>query len=452
MPHKDLRADLIDYVLSRAGGPEGPPRAQDVTRYLGVSRPTVNRLLRDLLNGDKLRKVGAGPQTRYVPGSSATELPGALPQATSPPAIRATQALKDMLTKPLGSRVPVTYDREFVDDYVPNQTCLVPAFIADSLYRAGRAQGQQPAGTVARKVLEQLLIDLSWYSSRLEGNRRSLLDTQELFARGRGDASDLDVTMLLNHKEAIEFMVDAVPEEGITVPVVRNLHALLMQGLLPDETAAGKIRRRIVNIDGSVYQPLQVPSLLEELLNEIVTKARLVRNPIEAAFFLWANVAYLQPFEDGNKRTSRLCANLPLLLHNCAPLSFLEVEAPEYTLAMLGVYEQRNVDLAVEVFETTYRRSIDKYRVALSSMGTPDPVRARYREQLGDVVRQVVGNREPLSQSIQSIGLFGQDLEDFTRLVREELAHLEIYNCARYRLSIPVVERWISAGRPGAEA
>lgn len=348
--------------------------------------------------------------------------------------------------------MPVTYDRAFVDDYVPNETHLVPASIADSLYQAGRAQGQQPAGTVARKVLEQLLIDLSWYSSRLEGNRKSLLDTRELFARGRGDASDPDVTMLLNHKEAIEFMVDAVPEEGITVLVVRNLHALLTQGLLADETAAGKIRHRIVNIDGSAYQPLQVPSLIEELLNEVVAKARLVRNPIEAAFFLWVNIAYLQPFEDGNKRTSRLSANLPLLLYNCAPLSFLDVEAPDYALAMLGVYEQTNADLAVELFEATYRRSIDKYRVALSSMGTPEPIRARYRQQLGDVVRQVVGNREPLSKAVESMGLSGPELEDFTRVVREELAHLEIYNCARYRLSIPAVERWISAGRPGTDA
>lgn len=451
MRSKDIRADLIDYVQSRASGPEGPPRAHEITKYLGVSRPTVNRLLRDLLNENRLRKVAAGPQTRYVPGPSVTELPRAPPQVTPPPAVRATEALKDMLARPLGSRAPVTYDREFVDAYVPNQTCLMPASIADSLYQAGRAQGQQPAGTVARKVLEQLLIDLSWYSSRLEGNRKSLLDTRELFARGLGDASDPDVTMLLNHKEAIEFMVDAVPEEGITVPVVRNLHALLMQGLLPDETAAGKIRHRIVNIDGSVYQPLQVPSLLEELLNEIVTRARLIKNPIEAAFFLWVNVAYLQPFEDGNKRTSRLTANLPLLLYNCAPLSFLDVEAPDYALAMLGVYEQRNVDLAVELFEATYRRSIDKYRVALSSMGTPDPIRARYREQLGDVVRRVVAHREALSESIQSTGLSGQDLEAFTRLVREELSHLEIYNCARYRLSIPTVERWISAGRPGTK-
>lgn len=45
-------------------------------------------------------------------------------------------------------------------------------------------QGQQPAGTYARKVLEQLLIDLSWSSSRLEGNTYSRLATEELFKSG----------------------------------------------------------------------------------------------------------------------------------------------------------------------------------------------------------------------------------------------------------------------------
>jgi hypothetical protein len=84
------------------------------------------------------------------------------------------------------------------------------------------------------------------------GNRVSLLDTKALFEHGRGDANNPDITMLLNHKEAIEFMVDAVPEQGITVPVVRNLHGLLMQGLLSDPLAAGAIRRRIVTIEGSV--------------------------------------------------------------------------------------------------------------------------------------------------------------------------------------------------------
>jgi Fic family protein len=118
---------------------------------------------------------------------------------------------------------------------------------------------------VARKVLEQLLIDLSWYSSRLEGNRMSLLDTQALFEHGRGDANNPDITMLVNHKEAIEFMVEAVPEQGITVPVVRNLHGLLMQGLLSDPLAAGAIRRHTKARNADVPQE-DIEAAIEEAL------------------------------------------------------------------------------------------------------------------------------------------------------------------------------------------
>ena len=64
--------------------------------------------------------------------------------------------------------------------------------------------------------------------------------------------------MLLNHKEAIEFMVDAVPEYGITVPVVRNIQSLLMQGLLENPDSVGAIRSTVVNITNSVYLPTQV--------------------------------------------------------------------------------------------------------------------------------------------------------------------------------------------------
>jgi hypothetical protein len=118
------------------------------------------------------------------------------------------------------------------------------------------------------------------------------------------------------------------------------------------------------------------------MLGIIVEKTRAIRNPIECAFFLWVNIAYLQPFQDGNKRTSRLCSNLPLLLSNCAPLSFLNVEPMDYAMAMIGVYERQDVSLAVNLFEWTYRRSIEKYRALLESLGTPDPLRAKYREEL----------------------------------------------------------------------
>ena len=449
MANQNLSAQIVELVQQFAAGPDGPPTAGVIAQHLEASRRTVNRVLARLVAERQLGKTGAGPETRYRPLVAAQSIPSARPVPAvgrSPEAA----ALLAKLSEPLGSRTPASYEPVFVDEYVPNESALMPRALANTLYAAGRAQGQQPAGTVARKVLEQLLIDLSWHSSRLEGNRISLLDTKELFEQGRGDSRDPDITMLLNHKEAIEFMVDVVPEQGITVPIIRNLHALLMQGLLSDPLATGAIRRRIVTIEGSVYYPTNVPALLEQMLEEIVFRVRRIQNPIEGAFFLWVNLAYLQPFEDGNKRTSRLAANLPLLLYNCAPLSFLDVDRPDYASAMLGVYEQRSVALANELFEATYRRSIEKYRAALGAFGTPDPIRARYREILGDVIRRVVGEGESASSAIASLGVDPADLDAFTRLVGEELAHLAIYNCARYRLAIPAVERWISAGRPGS--
>ncbi len=439
---------MLEYLRQAAVGPVGPPTAGVIAQHLKVSRRTVNRILARLVADGQLERTGSGPTTGYRLISAPTSVLLDGPPLPVPRSAEAA-ALLAQLSRPLGSRTPVSYERAFVDDYVPNDSSLMPQALADALYAAGRAQGQQPAGTVARKVLEQLLIDLSWHSSRLEGNRVSLLDTKALFEHGRGDANNPDITMLLNHKEAIEFMVDAVPEQGITVPVVRNLHGLLMQGLLSDPLAAGAIRRRIVTIEGSVYLPTHAPVLLEQMLEEIVARARLIRNPMEGAFFLWVNLAYLQPFEDGNKRTSRLTCNLPLLLYNCAPLSFLDVEQSDYAYAMLGVYEQRSVALAVELFESTYRRSIEKYRAALGAFGTPDPIRARYREALGDAIRRVVSGGESGSAAIASIGIEPVDLDMFTRLVEEELAHLAIYNCARYRLTASAVERWIAAGRPG---
>jgi Fic family protein len=167
--------------------------------------------------------------------------------------------LVETLRAPLGTRTPVGYESSFVNNYIPNQSSLLPPQLATDLFNAGRSRDQQPAGTYAREVLEQLLIDLSWSSSRLEGNNKSLLDTKELFELGEQTGPlDEDTLMLLNHKNAIEFMVDAVPTEGITVPVIVDLQAKLMKDLLKDSRDIGSIRRRIVNIDGSVF-PEQHP-------------------------------------------------------------------------------------------------------------------------------------------------------------------------------------------------
>jgi DNA-binding transcriptional ArsR family regulator len=299
---------LLRRVLA-AGEPVAPSALE---LALQVSRPTINRDLRDLLAAGFLEKRGDGRSTRYLATAATEAALRALPAGAQAPAgsgglqwSAAAQHLVEALRAPLGTRTSVGYDSGFVSSYIPNQSSLLPPQLATDLYDAGRSQDQQPAGTYAREVLEQLLIDLSWSSSRLEGNNKSLLDTKELFELGQqGGPLDEDTLMLLNHKSAIEYMVDAVPTEGITVPVIVDLQAKLMRDLLRDSRDIGSIRRRVVNIDGSVYTPSSIPSLLEETLNAIVDKVRNIRNPVEAAFFLWVNLAYA--FADVQKARPRI--------------------------------------------------------------------------------------------------------------------------------------------------
>ena len=445
-----------DALLRRvlAAGEPVPPGALE--QVLQASRPTINRALRDLLAAGFLEKLGDGRSTRYVATEAARAALGALPSAAPTPArpgllqwSPAALPLVEALRAPLGTRTPVGYESSFVGNYIPNESSLLPPQLASALFDAGRSRDQQPAGTYAREVLEQLLIDLSWSSSRLEGNNKSLLDTQALFELGQQTGPfDEDSLMLLNHKDAIEFMVDAVPTEGITVPVIVDLQSRLMRDLLKDSRDIGSIRRRVVNIDGSVYSPSNIPALLEDTLKSIVEKVRYIRNPVEAAFFLWVNLAYLQPFADGNKRTSRLSANMPLMLHNCAPLSFLDVERTDYATAMLGVYEQRNVAAAVELFEFVYRRSIQKYSVLRASLAVPDPLRTRYRQALNELMQFVVFHGRTLENALSEVPIAAADLAALRVIVNTELDHLEPYNCARYNLARGMTQRWIDAGRP----
>ena len=448
MAKRQLDEAILTYLTNQRSHGKPTVGARELVEYLKESRTTVTRHLVALVEKGVLAREGSGPATVYRLTAAADPKIDKVSEETGPSWGNAARALRTLLEVPLGLRTPVSYQRQFVDRYQPNESSLLPADLAGALHQQGRLQGQQPAGTYARRVLEQLLIDLSWYSSRLEGNRKSLLDTRDLFLKGRSPGDDADATMLLNHKDAIEFIVDAVPTYGITSQVIRNVQSTLMNGLLANPAALGAIRRTIVNISDTAYLPSQVPALLEEMLGAIVEKARAIRNPVECAFFLWVNIAYLQPFEDGNKRTSRLCSNLPLLLSNCAPLSFLDVEPADYAMAMLGVYEKQDVSLAVDLFDWTYRRSIVKYRAILESMGAPDPLRAKYREHLGDAIRQIVATGSTLSAAVDTLAIPNADRPAFIELLRVELANLEPYNCARYRLPINKTEEWVAKGRP----
>lgn len=462
MSTTDLDNAILACVAKLGKSNVGGVSAGLIQLKVNRPRPTVNRALARLVDSGQLLRSGAGRLTAYSLSDQAQHhspptsraKPKAKPSTTADETSvgfqwsRHARAIVTALSKPLGSRKSITYQRSFVKGYTPNESSLLPPKLATDLFNAGRAKDQLPAGTYVRKVLEQLLIDLSWSSSRLEGNRKSLLDTRELFEKGRAEYADRDSVMLLNHKEAIEFLVDAVPTEGITVPVLRNLQSMLMRDLLDDPNDLGAIRKRIVNIQDTVYLPSQAPQLLEDMLTQIVSKACEIRNPVEAAFFLWVNIAYLQPFVDGNKRTSRLAANMPLMLCNCAPLSFLDIIQQDYALAMLAVYEQCDVTLAAELFEWTYRRSIDRYQVVIEAMGGPDPLRVKYRDELGEAIRHIVFYGLTLKQVKSEMAIPAPDSTVFFNMLEEELEALQPYNCARYRLAMKNTAEWIKKGRP----
>lgn len=137
----------------------------------------------------------------------------------------------------------------------------------EKLEKIGKtATPNQPAGTYAKEILSRLLIDLSWNSSRLEGNTYSLLDTQRLiyFGEMADDKSAREAQMILNHKDAIEFLAQSGEEVGFNRYNILNLHALLSNNLLPDPGASGRLRTFDVGIYKSVFVPLAVPQLISE--------------------------------------------------------------------------------------------------------------------------------------------------------------------------------------------
>jgi len=183
------------------------------------------------------------------------------------------------------------------------------------------------AGTYAREILNRLLIDLSWASSRLEENTYTCFDTQKLIEFGQAAEGKeiLETQMILNHKAAIEMLVEEADQIGFNSFTFLNLHAILSENLLPDENASGRLRRRPVDISGSVFHPLAMPQVLEDCFRLLLQKAAAIPDPFEQAFFVMVQLPSLQPFEDVNKRVSRLAANIWFIQNNLGPLSFIDV-------------------------------------------------------------------------------------------------------------------------------
>ncbi len=361
------------------------------------------------------------------------------------------KAIREKVRAPIQQRTPVGYQRTFLDAYQPNVTHYLPAEVRQHLLEIGRLPGDdQPAGTFARMIYDRLLIDLSWNSSRLEGNTYSLLETERLIELGEAaDGKDaLEAQMILNHKAAIELLVGQADEIGFNRYTILNLHALLSDNLLADPQASGRLRNMPVGIKGTVYHPLEVPQLIEECFGSILDTAAAISDPFEQAFFALVHLAYLQGFQDVNKRVARLAVNIPLIHGNLCPLSFVDVPERAYLDGVLAVYELNRVELLRDLFVWAYERSSARYSAVRQSFGEPDPLRLRYRVLIDEIVSFVV--RATLDKKA-AIALVRQRAEAqvpsshqarFVEIVETDLMHLHEGNIARFSVRPAEYRAW----------
>jgi Fic family protein len=460
---KRLPVDLLEQVQAALSDhPAGLALRELEARLTGVaSRRSLQRKLNGWQRKGLVRAVGIRRGRRYLLVSSlgSAAATAAAPAtatlgSTDDDGIRLSTAgreLRAMVKRPMADRAPIGYQREFLDGYTPGVTQYLMDSLRRHLHELGRTpDDQRPAGTYARDILNRLLIDLSWSSSRLEGNTYSLLDTKELIEHGNAapgkDAKETQ--MILNHKAAIELLVDSAEEIGVNRYTITNLHALLADNLLDQPAYAGRLRETPIGISASSYIPTAIPQLIGEMFELLLTRAAAIRDPFEQSLFLMVQLHYLQPFVDANKRTSRLAANISLIKGNLVPLSFIDVSESVYIDGLIGVYEHTRVELLRDVFVWAYERSCRRYKTVRDSLPEPDRFRLKYRDALIEVVGEIIRRGlKPTAEEMDALAVplvRPEDLEQFRDLVLVEIARLHEGNIARFRLRPNEFRRWQS--------
>ncbi len=431
--------------------------SRDVAKEAGLSitdaagRKIIQRTLGKLIQKRIIQRKGQARAQVYVAYKIETEVivPDNFQHISL--STESTRLLK-YLAKPIQARKPGSYEQNFLKSYQPNKTFYLNNSLQSTLAKIGRVEnGVHPAGTYARIILNRLLIDLSWNSSRLEGNTYSLLETKRLIEFGQQaiGKETIETQMILNHKNAIEYIVESVNEKKITSHEVRSIHALLSENLLGDPSASGRIREMAVGISGTTYIPLANPHVLKENFELIIEKINAIKNPFEQSFFSLVQLSYLQAFEDVNKRTARLVANIPFIKKNLKPLCFFDVDQKDYAHALLGIYEKNDISLLRELYIWAYERSAQRYSAVQQAMGEPNLFKMKYRNEIQQIVRSIILGKTSGHQLIMTIKKFiaklnlpAQDSLYLFQVIEVEIISLHDGNIARYKIRPSEFQQW----------
>ena len=386
-----MKLKILDFLYKQ----QGPQTLSEILHALDLSmdkQRSLRRWLNEMIKDGLIKRLGHKRDASYQAYRETEQLN--ITEADHSIFAKQSQSSIDYVHQPIYLRAPKTYNKTWFDSYVPNQTYYLNETLRKTMHLQGRQDRElDPAVTFLKKIYHRLLIDLSYNSSRLEGNTYSLLDTEKLVLEGIVPEGKLneEKIMILNHKEAIRYLVENNTKLQIKEKDIFTLHYLLSDSLILPEYA-GKVRISSVRISASTYVTLEGKQQLEEQLLLICNKVAQINDPFEQSFFLLVHLAYLQAFIDVNKRTARLCANIPLIKANLVPLSFNDINKEDYIAAMIAIYELNDVKPLADLYYFSYLRTCQEYLMTVEAVNF-DEIRARYRQQRRELIRYIIVNR-----------------------------------------------------------
>lgn len=107
------------------------------------------------------------------------------------------------------------------------------------------------------------------------------------------------------------------------------------------------------------------------LLDRLIDAANGIKNPIEASFYLFSGIPYLQPFRNGNKRVSRAICNIPPLQAELPTISFAGFNKHDYDVAVRSVCESGDATDAEQLFANAYLKSIKRFNYDKNKQSKP---------------------------------------------------------------------------------
>ncbi|MEK7068879.1 MAG: Fic family protein [Patescibacteria group bacterium] len=350
MELSDREKAIVAY-LEKSGGPQRVSGVYVALREkFGASRRTIIRDLQHIVAVGAVVQSGGGRTTSYaiVPSRRALMPLDVERYFAQSPSERHTrgwfdESVFDIFTGELFTKE----ERERLDTL-------------NARYHETRRTLERESPAILRRELDRLVIELSWKSSEIEGNTYTLLETEALIkdhelARGKDKA---EAQMILNHKAALDYIFAHSAEFApINTAKIVHIHSILAGGLGITEG----FRNHPVGIIGTIYRPPGNERSIATAMDRLVATLASLQDPFAQALALLAMIAYIQPFEDGNKRTSRIMANAVLSVAGASMLSYRSVEVSEYRKAMILFYEQNNIAYLKRIFLDQFEFAVNNY-------------------------------------------------------------------------------------------